>query len=154
MSEVKITLTCTDIWSGHNKEPKGPSTHFRMKFSLCSGSQNTNLKYGRLFQQNPVCVCVAEAALFIFQIIRAMKSHEKTETRNAFLKVIFSFRIYGQENFAVIHSPWELQYVSFIIGLLKAAVITQHTRLPNDKIINENLWNEQCGKTWLWANLK
>jgi len=29
-----------------------------------------------------------------------MKSHETTETRNAFLKVIFSFCIYGQEYFA------------------------------------------------------
>jgi len=48
-----------------------------------------------------VCVCVAEAALFIFQIIRAMKSHETTKTRNAFLKVIFPFCINGQENFAV-----------------------------------------------------
>jgi hypothetical protein len=43
---------------------------------------------------------MAEAALFIFQIIRAVKSHETTETRNAFLEVIFSFCIYGQENFA------------------------------------------------------
>jgi len=44
---------------------------------------------------------MAGAALFIFQIIRAMKSHETTETRNALIKIIFSFCIYGQENFAL-----------------------------------------------------
>jgi len=48
-----------------------------------------------------VCVCMAEAALFVFQVIRAMKSHETTETRNIFIKVVFSFCIYGQENFFV-----------------------------------------------------
>jgi len=52
-----------------------------------------------------IYIYMAEAALFIFQIIRAMKSHERTEIRNTFLKGHIFILYLRPRKLRCLHSP-------------------------------------------------